>query len=749
MARYNTSSASTTITGAHTISSPSQGAFVNLSGTAPYTVTLPSPSAFPGSNQTFYNTTSGTITLSTPSGTFTGTGSSGTSTNSIFNGNVLSVTSDGTNYVVISEDGSPLIATTGSFSSDVTITGASATVNIQPASLILQPGSSGSMDRVNIGVNTRGSGAFTSLAANAQVSFTAGTASTSTSTGTLVVTGGFGVSGNIWSGATVNASSVVATGLTGTIQTAAQPNITSLGTITSLNAGSIAASSTITSTATAPFSFQSNSNTGTYTQSVIYANQNNTSDNTANGIFIERGRITDSGSAEIRNFVIGARGGQIQLILNKDGYLGLGTSTPATRLDISADSIQNVGTARITNTRSGGSYYPGLIVANNNGDHSYGTVADFRINGANATDRPAVLFSTGYNGNNWSVGMGVYTAGVDNFSIGYRSSYPLGAWATAYLTINTSGNVGIGQTSPQAPLSFANSVGAKIDLYHSGTDRYSLQVQSSELRIHSGAGGDASGGITLGKGTTTSFTEAMRIRNDSAVTIGNSSFSGGAVTTNTYTHFERMNSPQTVTRTNWGKSSNMQVEQYRGGPNYNMPHVMYIETPANEANSANTYYPVSFNTPGHGGGQFGNMVITRRYYDTGPAQRGGASIGWNDSSTHQGGLEAWFHVGESAWSDYYSARLLYYRYTYHNTISDYGMMLTSDSRFGSGPFWVRLRGGFAYWIHATFPISPANVTPGGTVFYYPTEGNAYQTWPGTTTSVQNTNFNSNQVWGTL
>ena len=228
MARYNSSSGSTTINGATTISTPNQGAFTNLTGTAPYTVTLPSPGLFPGSNQTFYNTTAGTVTLSTPSGTFSGTGASGTSTNTIFTGNVLSVTSDGTNYIVISEDGSPLIATTGSFSSDVTITGASATVNIQPSSLTLFPGSIGAMDRVAIGVNNRSSGAFTTLAANAAVTFTANTASSSTSTGSLVVTGGMGVTG------VINASSVVATGLTGTLQTAAQANITSLGALTSL-----------------------------------------------------------------------------------------------------------------------------------------------------------------------------------------------------------------------------------------------------------------------------------------------------------------------------------------------------------------------------------------------------------------------------------------------------------------------------------------------------------------------------------
>lgn len=62
------------------------------------------------------------------------------------------------------------------------------------------------------------------------------TASTSTSTGALVVTGGVGVGGNVYAG------NVFATNLTGTLQTAAQPNITSVGTLTSLTvSGSLSA----------------------------------------------------------------------------------------------------------------------------------------------------------------------------------------------------------------------------------------------------------------------------------------------------------------------------------------------------------------------------------------------------------------------------------------------------------------------------------------------------------------------------
>ena len=225
MARYNSALTSNTITGTATIGSPYSGAFTEFTGTAPYTVTLPTPVAFPGVTQTFYNATSGTVTLSTPAGNFVGTGSSGASTVPIYSGNVVSIVSDGSNYVVISEDGSPLIATTGSFSSNVTINGGSATLSVTPSVVTMAPTASSTIDNIAIGPNTRASGAFTTLTSNNAVTFTANTASSSTGTGSLVVTGGIGASGTIYAGA-FNGN------LTGTLQTAAQPNITSTGGLT-------------------------------------------------------------------------------------------------------------------------------------------------------------------------------------------------------------------------------------------------------------------------------------------------------------------------------------------------------------------------------------------------------------------------------------------------------------------------------------------------------------------------------------
>ena len=54
------------------------------------------------------------------------------------------------------------------------------------------------IDSSNIGATTRGTGAFTTLTSNGATTFTAATASSSYTTGTLVVTGGIGVSGALY-----------------------------------------------------------------------------------------------------------------------------------------------------------------------------------------------------------------------------------------------------------------------------------------------------------------------------------------------------------------------------------------------------------------------------------------------------------------------------------------------------------------------------------------------------------------------
>jgi hypothetical protein len=85
--------------------------------------------------------------------------------------------------------------------------------------------------------------------------------------------------------------------------------------------GSIYCTASYVRASTAPDVWYSNNNTDTYTQTVLYMAQNNTSNNDANGYFLERGRISNSSTAEIRRWVVGARGGQKQMVLDGPGTL--------------------------------------------------------------------------------------------------------------------------------------------------------------------------------------------------------------------------------------------------------------------------------------------------------------------------------------------------------------------------------------------------------------------------------------------
>jgi len=221
MARYNTVAQIATATTTSTISVPGQGLFTQFTGTAPYTVTIPDPTLYYGQTQTFYNATSGVITIATPNGLFKGPASSGLNTQSIPPTTTISLASDGTNYVIVSEDGGPLVATTGTFSSTITANSSvafspfNANVVMSPTGtgvVTIAPTAVGTIDNMTIGGTTRAAGSFTTLAANSTLSLSATSATHTISSTTnvtaisgqsLTLSGGLGVTGNIYNGGNI------------------------------------------------------------------------------------------------------------------------------------------------------------------------------------------------------------------------------------------------------------------------------------------------------------------------------------------------------------------------------------------------------------------------------------------------------------------------------------------------------------------------------------------------------------------
>jgi hypothetical protein len=103
-------------------------------------------------------------------------------------------------------------------------------------------------------------------------------------------------------------------------------------------------------------------------------------------------------------------------------------------------------------------------------------------------------------------------SGVSKFSTG---------GASERMRIDSSGNVGIGTSSPGAKLSFGQTVQTNLLYIYDGTAgaKYGFGIASSELRIYSGS----SASTTIGNFDGTTYTERMRIDSSGNVGIGTSS----------------------------------------------------------------------------------------------------------------------------------------------------------------------------------------------------------------------------------
>ena len=569
MARFNTQPITGSVTAGGTLAALTQNGFIQLTGTAPYTLILPSPVLYPGFNQTFYNATSGVVTLTTPANVFTGAGGSGTATVTVPTTSTINLVSDGVNYIVVGEDGTSLTATTGSFSGNVTINGASATLSVTPQTVTIAPGGASTIDNVAVGATTRGSGAFTSLTANAAVTFTAGTASSTTGSGSLVVSGGIGVSGNINSGGTV-AAVALSGPLTGTLQTAAQANITSVGTLTSLNVGGVIGSN---ASSTGTLNLGETGGGATYVAASIIG--------TASTLYAPVGKLsfrlpthganTDYGLTE-QMFIEGtgadSRGAYKLVILPFGGQVGIGTTTPATRLSATTTRHGNADglsahlnaiqwevsgqgyTSVVSNISSGaGNYNAGLLVKLGSTDVT-DKILDLESGGVNrvrvlgngnvgigaGATTPAnkvqigSVGSSGYSGNDLAIGngtqvMSIYMdpAGAASFYTNTRFAFlPSGGGATGY--------VGIGTTSPVIAFQVDN---AGLD-FGSGLKGNAILNDTSAIATGQG-GGIAFGGVYTGS-TTTQYAMVSGARenassgNYAGALILSSRPSGGSVT---------------------------------------------------------------------------------------------------------------------------------------------------------------------------------------------------------------------------
>nr|MBK9651130.1 hypothetical protein [Bacteroidota bacterium] len=223
------------------------------------------------------------------------------------------------------------------------------------------------------------------------------------------------------------------------------------------------------------------------------------------------------------NVAIGADAGRLSTTASRNSFLGVAAGfatttgswntalgTDALRLNQTGDNNVMIGFEAGYNTTVSNNVMMGFRAGRASTTGINNTFIGVNAGNANTTGNNNVAI-----GNNAQVGAALTnaTAFGNNSSVTTSNSMVLGGIGVDAV------NVGIGTTAPQHKLSFGNNLGSKISFWDGGTSNYGIGLQGYLLQYYTASINDDH---AFGYGSSSAFTETMRIKGNGNVGIGTS-----------------------------------------------------------------------------------------------------------------------------------------------------------------------------------------------------------------------------------
>ena len=185
-----------------------------------------------------------------------------------------------------------------------------------------------------------------------------------------------------------------------------------------------------------------------------------------------------------------------RMVINSAGAVGIGTTGPEAPLHLLKPLADWTEGAL-------------LVLDSNNSSTGSGSSIQFKTNSSTGAGYVAAIAGLDDTDSDGRLEFRVSSDGIATTS-------PLTS-ASTKVVLTQNGYLGIGQSSPAFPLSFANTVGDKIAFHYSSGNSLGFGIQNNLLQIHASASNED---VTLGAGTGSTFTEYARIKGSGNMGIG-------------------------------------------------------------------------------------------------------------------------------------------------------------------------------------------------------------------------------------